>query len=70
VTPDGGGLRVAGRFPTSIRPIGGPPEATGRTYALSFTVAPAGNGGADGEVRLGDDSAPAVPSLSAFRRTG
>jgi hypothetical protein len=75
VAPDGDGLRVSGRFATYTRPNGGPPETTGRVYALTFTVAPddAGGGdGADGEVRLGDDSAPAVnePGVNVFRRHG
>jgi hypothetical protein len=66
VIADGDGLRVAGRFATYTRPNGGPPEPTGRTYALTFTVTPAGRDGADGEVRLGDDSAPAVAGVNAF----
>jgi hypothetical protein len=68
---DGEALRVSGRFATVTHPNGGPPEPTGRVYALSFTVTPAGPDGAAGEVRLGDDRATAVaePGVNVLRRS-
>jgi hypothetical protein len=71
VVHDGDALRVSGRFATVTRPNGGPPEPTGRVYALSFTVTPDGAEGAAGEVRLGDDRAPAVaePGVNVLRRS-
>jgi hypothetical protein len=61
VAADGGGLRLAGRFPTFHRPNGSPPVATGRVYELTVRVAPrdgrAGQGQeqATGVLELGDD---------------
>jgi hypothetical protein len=71
VVHDGDALRVSGRFATVTRPNGGPPEPTGRVYALRFTVTPDGPDGAAGEVRLGDDRAPAVtePGANVLRRS-
>ena len=42
VTRDGEDLRLTGRFPTYTRPIGTAPAYTGRVYALTVTVSPAG----------------------------
>jgi hypothetical protein len=40
VAREGDGLRISGRFPTYLRPNGSGPEWTGRSYALTITVAP------------------------------
>jgi hypothetical protein len=72
VVRDGDALRVSGRFPTWTRPNGGPPERTGRVYELTFVLPAAGADGARGEVRLGDDRAPAVgePAVTVLRGGG
>lgn len=64
VTRDGDELRIAGAFPTSTRPTGSGPEATGRTYDLVVTVRPDGDAAADrrvpasGELELGERRTP------------
>lgn len=76
VQGDGEGLRIAGRFPTEVRPNGSPPSATGRVYELRITVVPAdgaGEGGwrpAEGELELGSERAPTVgePGVNVLRR--
>ena len=40
VRTDGDGFRMTGRFPTEVRPNGGPPAPTGRVYELRITVMP------------------------------
>jgi hypothetical protein len=71
VQGDGAGLRIAGRFPTEVRPNGGPPTATGRVYELRITVVPTagGTGGgwrpAEGELELGAERAATVDEPGA-----
>jgi hypothetical protein len=60
LTREGTGLRLAGEFPTVVRPAGGDPEPTDRTYELLVTVRPAGTaargewGPASGDLELED----------------
>jgi hypothetical protein len=58
-----GAVRIAGRFPTQLRPNGTPPVSTGRVYELEVTAVPTGEGRpgewvpATGMLRLGHDRA-------------
>ncbi|MGY1813445.1 hypothetical protein [Blastococcus sp. SYSU D00820] len=72
-----GGLRLTGRFPTYTDPAGTEPVYTGRVYALTLTVTPAGRARdgwapAAGTVFLGTERAEALadPALSAVRGAG
>lgn len=64
-TGSGDRLRVTGDFATYVRPNGGPPEWTGRTYRIEVTVRAVADGGtphddwqpAEGVLVLGDDRA-------------
>lgn len=75
VEGDGAGLRITGRFPTEVRPNGGPPTATGRVYELRITVVPADGGTeggwqpAEGELELGSERAATVdePGVNLLR---
>jgi len=73
VRRDGDGLAVSGRFPTELRPNGGPPAPTGRVYELHLTVAPAGEPAQDGwrpargVLELGSGRASTVDELSVLR---
>ena len=69
VTEDGDGLRIAGRFPTYVRPTGTPPEWTGRVYQLAIRIAPDGDG-VTGSLHLGTERAEALtdPRLGELRR--
>jgi hypothetical protein len=71
VTEDDDGLRIAGRFPTYVRPAGSPPEWTGRVYPFVVHVGPDGDDAA-GTLHLGTVRAGSVddPLLSDFRRGG
>jgi hypothetical protein len=73
VVREGGGLRIAGRFPTYLRPNGTAPAWTGRTYELTVTAGPR-SGDADdewspatGTLRLGPDRTSADPERSRLR---
>jgi hypothetical protein len=74
-TTDGNAVRVAGRFPTEVRPNGSGPTATGRVYEMRITVTPtgrAGDGGwrpADGALELGSARVGTVdgPGLNLLR---
>jgi hypothetical protein len=69
VTEDDDGLRIAGRFPTYVRPGGTPPEWTGRVYPFVVHVGPDGDHAA-GTLHLGTVRARSIddPLLSDFRR--
>ena len=73
VARDGSGLVVSGRFPTELRPNGGPPVPTGRSYELRITVTPAGRASADGwrpadgVLQLGTGRARTVDGVSELR---
>ena len=64
VSSDGNGLRIAGRFPTYLRPAGSPPEWTGQAYPLSATWTPEG-----ATLHLGAERAAALedPRLTDLR---
>jgi hypothetical protein len=69
VTEAGDGLRIAGRFPTYVRPAGSPPRWTGRVYPFAVQVTPDGDD-ATGTLHLGTERAGSIddPRLSDFRR--
>jgi hypothetical protein len=75
VISDGNGFRVAGRFPTEVRPNGSAPVPTGRVYELRITVTPAdgtapdGWQPADGVLELGSARAETVdgPGVNVLR---
>jgi hypothetical protein len=48
VRTEGDGFRISGAFPTSRRPNGSPPVATGRVYDLVVDVAPQDGTGGEG----------------------
>jgi hypothetical protein len=76
VTGDDGTMRLAGRFPTYVRPNGSPPVWTGRVYEVDVRAAPVdgepaeGWVRAEGEIRLGSGAAPTLddPEVTVLRR--
>ena len=66
VTGEDGTVRLAGRFPTYLRPNGSPPVWTGRVYEFAVRAAPVdgepaeGWVPAEGEIRLGSGAAPTL----------
>jgi hypothetical protein len=77
VTRDGEELRLTGRFPTYVRPIGTAPTYTGRVYELTVTAAPAsrvreGRATAEGTLFLGTDRVGTLDddALNAIRYAG
>jgi hypothetical protein len=75
LTGSGDRLRLAGAFPTYLRPNGGPPEWTGRVYRIEVTV-DAGRGRAaegwrpaEGRLELGSDrtGTTADPGVNVLR---
>jgi hypothetical protein len=76
VTGDEGRVRLAGRFPTYLRPNGSPPVWTGRVYEVDVRAqAVAGEPAegwvrAEGELRLGSGRAPTLdtPDVTVLRR--
>ncbi len=64
ISSDGEGLRISGRFPTYLRPVGSPPAWTGQVYPLAVTWTSAG-----ATVHVGAEQAFAVedPALTELR---
>jgi hypothetical protein len=68
-------LRLAGRFPTELRPNGSAPSPTGRSYELRITVTAVGSAAKDGwrpargTLELGAERATTVdqPGVNALR---
>jgi hypothetical protein len=75
VTVRDGEVRLSGRFPTYIRPTGGPPAWTGRVYELTVTAAPAAGRAAAGwrpavgSLRLGSERSESTgdPEVNRLR---
>jgi hypothetical protein len=76
VTGRDGEVRLSGRFPTYVRPNGGPPVWTGRVYELTVTAAPAAGPApsgwrrATGTLQLGSDRTRSTgdPEVNLLRR--
>ncbi|MDP9392048.1 MAG: hypothetical protein M3P89_11880, partial [Actinomycetota bacterium] len=75
VKGDDGTVRLAGRFPTYLRPNGSPPVWTGRVYEFSVRAAPVPGEPveewvrAEGEIRLGEGRAATLddPDVTVLR---
>ena len=69
LTGSGDRLRLSGDFPTYLRPTGGPPEWTGRTYRIEVS-ATSTDGAVDGSLALGDERTTTTddPEVNVLRR--